>query len=48
MERSPALRLQKLPPYLFAALRRKIAEKKAKGVNVITLGIGDFPTQCRD
>ncbi len=41
-----ANRLQKLPPYLFAALRKKIADKKAQGVKVITLGIGDpdFPT----
>lgn len=39
-------RLQKLPPYLFAALRKKIAAKKAQGESVITLGIGDpdFPT----
>ncbi|MCC7492976.1 MAG: aminotransferase class I/II-fold pyridoxal phosphate-dependent enzyme [Fimbriimonadaceae bacterium] len=39
-------RLQKLPPYLFADLRRKMAEARAKGVDVITLGIGDpdFPT----
>ncbi len=34
-------RLKKLPPYLFADLRRKIAAKRAEGVNVITLGIGD-------
>lgn len=41
-----ASRLSKLPPYLFAALRKKIADKKAQGVKVITLGIGDpdFPT----
>jgi len=41
MELAPALRLQKLPPYLFAALRKRIQEKKAKGIPVITLGIGD-------
>lgn len=41
MEMPLANRLEKLPPYLFAALRRKIAEKKAAGVKVITLGIGD-------
>jgi LL-diaminopimelate aminotransferase len=41
MEIQLANRLQKLPPYLFAALRRKIAEKKAKGEQVISLGIGD-------
>ncbi len=41
MQITPANRLQKLPPYLFAALRRKIADKKAQGVDVISLGIGD-------
>src|SRR5215210_5921515 len=34
-------RLDRLPPYLFAELERKIAEKKATGVEVISLGIGD-------
>ena len=34
-------RLSKIPPYLFAELERKIAEKKAAGVDVISLGIGD-------
>lgn len=34
-------RLAKLPPYLFADLRRKMAEARAKGIDVITLGIGD-------
>ena len=34
-------RLTSLPPYLFADLRRKIGEARAKGVDVITLGIGD-------
>ena len=43
-------RLQSLPPYLFAALRKKIAAKRAEGVNVITLGIGDpdYPTPDPD
>lgn len=36
-----AERLKKLPPYLFADLRRKMAEARAKGTQVITLGIGD-------
>ena len=36
-----AERLKKLPPYLFADLRRKIAAAKEKGVKVISLGIGD-------
>jgi LL-diaminopimelate aminotransferase len=34
-------RLKKLPPYLFADLRRRIREAKEKGKDVITLGIGD-------
>ena len=34
-------RLDRLPPYLFAELERKIADKKAAGVDVISLGIGD-------
>jgi LL-diaminopimelate aminotransferase len=34
-------RLDLLPPYLFAQLELKIAEKKAAGVDVISLGIGD-------
>src|SRR5213079_2654131 len=37
-------RLGRLPPYLFAELERKIAEKKAAGVDVISLGIGDPDT----
>jgi LL-diaminopimelate aminotransferase len=34
-------RLGRIPPYLFAELERKIAEKKAAGIDVISLGIGD-------
>src|SRR3954447_7575623 len=34
-------RLSRLPPYLFAELERKIAEKRAAGVDVISLGIAD-------
>ena len=30
-----------MPPYMFAQLERRIAEKKAAGVDVISLGIGD-------
>ncbi len=37
----PSERLSRIPPYLFAELERKIAAKKAAGVNVISLGIGD-------
>jgi LL-diaminopimelate aminotransferase len=36
-----ARRVQSLPPYLFAELDRKVAEKKATGVDVISLGVGD-------
>src|SRR6202046_5990174 len=34
-------RLEKIPPYLFAELERKIAAKRAEGIDVISLGIGD-------
>ncbi|MFZ2049648.1 MAG: LL-diaminopimelate aminotransferase [Solirubrobacteraceae bacterium] len=37
----PSERLSRIPPYLFAELERKIAQKKAEGVDVISLGIGD-------
>jgi LL-diaminopimelate aminotransferase len=37
----PADRLDRIPPYLFAELERKIAQKKQQGVDVISLGIGD-------
>jgi LL-diaminopimelate aminotransferase len=37
-------RLDRLPPYLFAQLERRIAEKQAAGVDVISLGIGDPDT----
>jgi LL-diaminopimelate aminotransferase len=40
----PSSRLDRLPPYLFAELERKIAEKQAAGVDVISLGIGDPDT----
>ena len=36
-----ASRLERIPPYLFAELERKIAAKRAAGVDVISLGIGD-------
>jgi LL-diaminopimelate aminotransferase len=44
MKPKPSSRLDRLPPYLFAELERKIAEKKAAGVDVISLGIGDPDT----
>jgi LL-diaminopimelate aminotransferase len=34
-------RLERIPPYVFAELERKIAAKRAAGVDVISLGIGD-------
>src|SRR5918911_2747094 len=40
----PSERLERIPPYLFAQLERKIAEKKAQGIDVISLGIGDPDT----
>src|ERR1051325_330672 len=36
-----AKRIQNLPPYLFAEVDRRIAEKRAAGFDVISLGIGD-------
>jgi LL-diaminopimelate aminotransferase len=36
-----AERVRTLPPYLFAAIEREIAERKAAGIDVISLGIGD-------
>jgi LL-diaminopimelate aminotransferase len=36
-----AARIQKLPPYLFAEISRKVAEKQSQGVDVISFGIGD-------
>src|SRR3954453_22496909 len=36
-----ARRLDAVPPYLFAELERKIAQKGREGVDVISLGIGD-------
>lgn len=37
-------RLDLIPPYLFAEIDRKIGEAKAKGFNIISLGIGDPDT----
>src|SRR3989304_3668352 len=36
-----ARRIEKLPPYLFTEISRKIAEKRAQGVDVVTFAIGD-------
>lgn len=42
----PSARLARIPPYLFAELERKAAEKRAAGTDVISLGMGDpdYPT----
>lgn len=37
----PAANLDKLPPYLFAEIDRKIADARARGVDIISLGVGD-------
>jgi LL-diaminopimelate aminotransferase len=34
-------RIKDLPPYLFAEITKKIAEKKAKGEDIVDFGIGD-------
>ena len=36
-----AKRVESLPPYLFVEISRKIAEKKARGEDVVSFGIGD-------
>ena len=36
-----AKRVESLPPYLFVEISRKIAERKAKGEDVVSFGIGD-------
>ena len=36
-----ASRIEKVPPYLFVGISRKIAEKRAQGIDVISFGIGD-------
>ena len=41
MEFERSQRLQKLPPYLFADLRRKMAEARGRGIEVIRIDIGD-------
>ena len=43
---SPSRRLEAIPPYAFAELEKRVADKRAAGIDVISLGIGDpdFPT----
>ena len=42
----PAKRLRAIPPYKFAELQKQVADKRAAGIDVINLGIGDpdYPT----
>src|SRR6476619_2464702 len=37
----PSKRVEAMPPYMFAELERRVADKRAAGVDVISLGIGD-------
>ncbi len=37
----PSKRLRAIPPYMFQELERRIEEKRAAGIDVISLGIGD-------
>jgi LL-diaminopimelate aminotransferase len=42
----PSKRLEAIPPYKFAELEKQVADKRAAGIDVISLGIGDpdYPT----
>ncbi len=40
----PSKRLAAIPPYMFAELERKVSAKRAEGIDVISLGIGDPDT----
>ena len=36
-----AQRIEKLPPYLFAEIDRKVADARARGADIISFGVGD-------
>jgi LL-diaminopimelate aminotransferase len=36
-----AKRIEKLPPYLFAEIDRKVGEARSRGVDIISFGVGD-------
>jgi len=38
---APSRRLEAIPPYMFAELERRVSAKRAAGIDVISLGIGD-------
>src|SRR3954451_13418512 len=37
----PSKRVEAMPPDMFADLERRVADKRAAGIDVISLGIGD-------
>ncbi len=37
----PAGRIEKLPPYLFAEIDRKVKEAQSRGIDIISFGVGD-------
>src|SRR4249919_1893545 len=37
----PSKRVEAMPPYMFAELEKRVADKRAAGIDVISLGIGD-------
>jgi LL-diaminopimelate aminotransferase len=41
MAHAPASRLQALAPSLFVEMRRRVADARARGIDVISLGLGD-------
>ncbi len=40
----PSKKIDRIPPYLFVEIDKKIDEAKAKGIDVISLGVGDPDT----
>ncbi|HZA40361.1 MAG TPA: LL-diaminopimelate aminotransferase [Actinomycetota bacterium] len=36
-----AARIEKLPPYLFAEIDRKVSEARARGADIVSFGVGD-------
>jgi LL-diaminopimelate aminotransferase len=42
----PSKRLEAIPPYMFAELERRVADKRKAGLDVISVGVGDpdYPT----
>ena len=40
----PSKKIDKIPPYLFVEMDRKVDEARAKGIDIISLGVGDPDT----